>query len=74
MCTLIDVANYYCESWPAEYLLISTVPVGLTGGRGLCFMAMNRYFDVEQNILRIVFKGREKPNSVYELLIFNKDT
>lgn len=43
LCTLIDIANYYSESWPAEYLLISTVPVGLTGGRSIFFMAMNRY-------------------------------
>ncbi|KAI9560808.1 hypothetical protein GHT06_011760 [Daphnia sinensis] len=43
LCTLLDITNFYCESLPAEYLLISTVPVGLTGGRGIFFMAMYRY-------------------------------
>ncbi|EFX69308.1 hypothetical protein DAPPUDRAFT_329228 [Daphnia pulex] len=41
--TLSDMANYYIESLPAEYLLISAVPVGLTGGRGIFFMSLHRY-------------------------------
>ena len=31
---LVDVLNYYCESFPAEYLLMGIVPMALTGGRG----------------------------------------
>ena len=42
--TLSDITNYYLTDLPAEYLLFATVPVGLTGGRGIAFMAMNRYW------------------------------
>lgn len=41
--TLSDITNYYLAHLPAEYLLFSTIPVGLTGGRGIFIMAMNRY-------------------------------
>ena len=43
LCTIVDVVNFYVPSLPAEYLLIATIPVGLTGGRGTFFMGMNRY-------------------------------
>ncbi|EFX69296.1 hypothetical protein DAPPUDRAFT_329199 [Daphnia pulex] len=43
LCSLSDITNYYIESLPAEYLLISTVFVGLTGGRGIYFMVLHRY-------------------------------
>lgn len=42
LCTIIDLINYYIPSLPAEFLLIATVPVGLTGGRGTYFMGMFR--------------------------------
>lgn len=46
--TLLDIANYYFESWSAEYLLLSTIPIGLTGGRQIFVMTMHRYEELDQ--------------------------
>lgn len=37
------LANYYFESWPAEYILLASVPCGLLGGSATMLMALNRY-------------------------------
>lgn len=44
ICNLVDILNYYCESCPAEYLLMGTVPMGLTGGKGVFLVVVNRYY------------------------------
>lgn len=40
--TLIYMANCYWNSWPAEYLLLASVPVSLLGGWSTFGMAINR--------------------------------
>lgn len=40
--TLINMANYYAASLPAEYLLFADVPVGLLGGMISFIMAVNK--------------------------------
>ena len=42
VCTLIEMANFYSTTWPAEYLLIGTVPLGVTGAIGIFGLAINR--------------------------------
>ena len=41
--TLINMANYYAVSLPAEYLLFADVPAGLLGGMITFIMGVNKY-------------------------------
>jgi len=43
LATLTYVLNYWFESWPAEYLLFASVPIGLSGGSAALFMSINSY-------------------------------
>ena len=36
------MANFYFKSWPAEYILLASIPLGLCGGTATLFMALNR--------------------------------
>ncbi len=40
--TLIFMANYFWDSWPAEYLLLASLPASLLGGFGTFGMAVTR--------------------------------
>lgn len=36
------IANYYFFSWPAELILLASIPIGLSGGTPTLLMALNR--------------------------------
>ena len=36
------LANYFFESWPAEFLLLASIPSGLFGGATIMLMSANR--------------------------------
>jgi MFS family permease len=38
------ILNYYFTSWPAEYILFASIPLGLCGGSATLLMALNRFF------------------------------
>lgn len=38
------ILNYYFTSWPAEYILFASIPLGLCGGTATLLMALNRFF------------------------------
>lgn len=41
--TLITIMVYYSPTWPAQYLLIAHVPIGLFGSLVTLLMVLNRY-------------------------------
>lgn len=39
---ILYLVNYHFQSWPAEYLLFASIPLGLCGGSATIFMSLNR--------------------------------
>ena len=46
------MANFYFKSWPAEYILLASIPLGLCGGTATLLMALNRSEIACNSILR----------------------
>ena len=42
MSVVLYMVNDFFESWPAEYLLFASIPLGLCGGSATMFMSLNR--------------------------------
>ena len=50
LATLIRIANYYAVTLPAEYILLSDIPLGLFGGMITFSMAVNKYSSYPQRL------------------------